>query len=242
MMSQVEGASVNNTEGASVYQGVFQDEMREDQPMSTTTTPTSTSPDPAAAAEHKAKALRADAQRNRDALLEAAAAAFTERGTDTSLEDVAKRAGVGIGTLYRHFPTREALVEAAYRRGVEAMCDQAGELLGTHRPAVALELWLTTFVGYVATKRGLASTLKQAADGNADLFAHVHNRLRTTMETLVTAAADSGEIRADVSPADLLRAIGGVCMVSDQPNWQEQAHRLVALLMDGLRYGAPNAS
>ncbi|MDX6227551.1 MAG: hypothetical protein QOI76_941 [Frankiales bacterium] len=208
-----------------------------------TATPTSTAPDAAQpTAEHKAKALRADAQRNRDALLEAAAAAFAERGTDTSLEDVAKRAGVGIGTLYRHFPTREALVEAAYRRGVEAMCDQADQLLGTHRPAIALELWLTTFVGYVATKRGLASTLKQAADGNAELFAHVHNRLRTTMETLVDAAAAAGEIRADVTPADLLRAIGGVCMVSDQPDWQEQARRLVGLLMDGLRYGAPNAS
>ncbi|MDX6256180.1 MAG: hypothetical protein QOJ11_2514 [Frankiales bacterium] len=208
-----------------------------------TATPTSTAPDSAQpTAEHKAKALRADAQRNRDALLEAAAAAFAERGTDTSLEDVAKRAGVGIGTLYRHFPTREALVEAAYRRGVEAMCDQADQLLGTHRPAIALELWLTTFVGYVATKRGLASTLKQAADGNAELFAHVHNRLRTTMETLVDAAVAAGEIRADVTPADLLRAIGGVCMVSDQPDWQEQARRLVRLLMDGLRYGAPNAS
>jgi AcrR family transcriptional regulator len=211
--------------------------------MTTTTTSTSTSPDPAqGTAEHKAKALRADAQRNRDALLEAAAAAFTLHGTDTSLEDVAKRAGVGIGTLYRHFPTREALVEAAYRRGVESMCDEAAQLLRTHRPARALELWLTTFVGYVATKRGLASTLKQAADGNAELFTHVHNRLRTTMETLVDAAAADGEIRADVAPADLLRAIGGVCMVSDQPDWQEQAHRLVGLLMDGLRYGAPNAN
>jgi AcrR family transcriptional regulator len=211
--------------------------------MSTATTPASTAPDPgteAQLAQHKA--LRADAQRNRDALLEAASAAFTERGTDTSLEDVARRAGVGIGTLYRHFPTREALVEAAYRRGVEAMCDGADQLLATQRPAVALELWLTTFVGYVATKRGLASTLKQAADGNAELFAHVHNRLRATMAMLVEAAAASGEIRADVTPADLLRAIGGVCMVSDQPDWQEQARRLVALLMDGLRYGAPNPS
>jgi AcrR family transcriptional regulator len=211
--------------------------------MTTATTPASTSPGrgtEAKTAEHKA--LRADAQRNRDALLEAASAAFAEHGTDTSLEDVAKRAGVGIGTLYRHFPTREALVEAAYRRGVEAMCDEAAQLLGTHRPAAALELWMTTFVGYVATKRGLASTLKQAADGNVELLAHVHNRLRTTMETLVEAAATAGEIRPDVAPADLLRAIGGVCMVSDQPGWQEQAHRLVGLLMDGLRYGAPNAS
>jgi AcrR family transcriptional regulator len=193
----------------------------------------------AKAAEHKA--LRADAQRNRDALLEAAIAAFTERGTDTSLEDVAKRAGVGIGTLYRHFPTREALVEAAYRRGVESLCDDAERLLTVEQPAAALEQWMTTFVGYVATKRGLASTLKQAADGNAELFASVHSRLRASMGMLLDEAAAAGEIRADVSPADLLRAVGGVCMVSDQPGWQEQARRLVALLMDGLRYGAPNA-
>ncbi len=216
----------------------------------TTRTQPPTTPDTAAPAtspaaevtpELHAKALRADAQRNRDALLEAAAAAFTEHGTHTSLEDVARRAGVGIGTLYRHFPTREALVEAAYRRGVEAMCDDAARLLGEHPPVLALEMWMSTFVGYVATKRGLASTLKQAADGNAELFAHVHERIRSTMATLVDAGAASGDIRADVAPADLLRALGGVCMVSDQPGWQDQARRLIALLMDGLRYTAPNA-
>ena len=210
--------------------------------MSTATPAAATSAEVRAAEgeAHRAKALRADAQRNRDALLEAATAAFTERGTDTSLEDVAKRAGVGIGTLYRHFPTRDALVVAAYRRGVESMCDEAERLLATHRPVTALELWMSTFVGYVATKRGLAATLKQAGDGNAELFAHVHTRIRETLDLLLQASAASGEIRSDVAPADLLRALGGVCMVSDQPDWQEQARRLVSLLLDGLRYGAPN--
>src|ERR1700712_2605945 len=105
------------------------------------TTPMRTSAAADGKPEQQGKVLRADAQRNRDALLEAAAAAFTEHGIDTSLEDVARRAGVGIGTLYRHFPTREALVEAAYRRGVEGMCDEAQRLVATHPPALALELW-----------------------------------------------------------------------------------------------------
>jgi AcrR family transcriptional regulator len=204
---------------------------------------TATEPGPAAEATiAHVKALRADAQRNRDALLEAATAAFTEHGTEASLEDVAKRAGVGIGTLYRHFPTRDALVEAAYRRGVEAMCDEADRLRADEPPALALQMWMLTFVGYVATKRGLASTLKLAADKNAELFAYVHTRIRASMATLVEAAVASGQIRADASSADLLRALGGVCMVSDQPDWQEQSRRLVALLMDGLRYGAPRPS
>ena len=213
------------------------------------TTTTSSSSDKAATGESSAtaekaatadKVRRADAQRNRDAVLAAAFAAFAEHGTEASLEDVARRAGVGIGTLYRHFPSRDALVEAAYRRGVEMLCDDAVRLLSAETPGRALELWMSTFVGYVATKRGLASTLKQAYDKNADLFAYVHARLRESMDTLVNAAADSGDIRSDVSPADLLRALGGVCMVSDQADWQDQARRLVALLMDGLRYGAPN--
>jgi AcrR family transcriptional regulator len=206
--------------------------------MSTATTPTVTS-DPGLADECAGKTLRADARRNRDALLEAATAAFTEHGTDASLEDVAKRAGVGIGTLYRHFPTRDALVEAAYRRGVETMCDQADRLLADNPPVLALELWMGTFVGYVATKRGLAATLKQSQDKNAELFASVHARIRASMASLVDASIAAGQIRPDANSADLVRAIGGVCMVSDQPDWQEQAHRLIALLMDGLRYGAP---
>ena len=205
--------------------------------MSTATTPGSASAQ--TAADPAAKAMRADAQRNRDALLEAATAAFTEHGTEASLEDVAKRAGVGIGTLYRHFPTRDALVEAAYRRGVEGLCDQADLLAASHPPVEALELWMSAFVGYVATKRGLATSLKLASDKNADLFAYVHGRIRGALGGLLAAAEQAGEIRSDVSPPDLLRALGGLCMVSDQPDWQDQARRLISLLMDGLRYGAP---
>jgi AcrR family transcriptional regulator len=188
------------------------------------------------------RALRADAKRNRDALLESAGLAFAEHGTAASLEDVARRAGVGIGTLYRHFPTRDALVEAAYRHGVEQLCDSADQLLATQAPDIALENWMLEFVGYVATKRGLAGTLKLAApDTHAELFAYVHERMRVAITSLIDAASASGLIRPDVDGFDLIRALGGICMVSDQPGWQEQARRLVSLLMDGLRYGAPTA-
>ena len=189
-------------------------------------------------AEELVRARRADAQRNRDALLEAAGQAFAEHGTAASLEDVAKRAGVGIGTLYRHFPTRDALVEAAYRRGVEQLCDLAEQLIADEPGDRALESWMLNFVGYVATKRGLAATLKLASDTHADLFAYVHDRIRTAMRSLIASAAATGRIRGDVDGADLIRALGGICMVSDQAGWQEQARRLVSLLMDGLRYGA----
>jgi AcrR family transcriptional regulator len=201
----------------------------------------STATEPAVAAT-ATKAMRADAQRNRDALMEAAAAAFTEHGPDASLEDVARRAGVGIGTLYRHFPTREALVEAAYRRGLETLCDKADQLARELPPADALEAWMQEFVAYAATKRGLGMVLKMAADRNTELFTEVRARVRAAMAGLVDAAIASGAIRPDANGADLLGAISGVCMGSEQPGWQEQASRLVRLLMDGLRYGAPAGS
>ena len=203
---------------------------------------TATESSPAAStAPAISKAKRVDAQRNHDALLEAAADAFTERGIEASLEDVARRAGVGIGTLYRHFPTREALVEAAYRRGLETLCDQATQLGQDLPPAEALEAWMQAFVGYAATKRGLGAVLKLAAN-KAELFAEVRARIRTAMDGLVSAAVAAGEIRPDANAADLLGAVSGVCMISDQPDWQDQSRRLVGLLMDGLRYGAPTPS
>jgi AcrR family transcriptional regulator len=188
----------------------------------------------------ESRALRADAQRNRDALLTAAAEAFAENGTETSLEDIARRAGVGIGTLYRHFPTREALVVEAYRRGVGELCDNAARLLAEEPSATALLDWMTGFVDYVASKRGLAATLKQASDdGHDELFADMRAKMLTALQSMIDAAIVDGAIRSDVEPADLLRTLGGLCMMSDQPAWKDQARRMVALLMDGLRYGAP---
>src|SRR5450755_2385709 len=160
--------------------------------------------------------MRADAQRNRARLLEAAVRAFAQEGPEVTLDAIARRAGVGIGTLYRHFPTREALVEAAYRHGVENLCDAAQQLLTSEeQPDVALEMWMRDFVGYVATKRGLAATLKlDGADTHADLFAYVHDRIRGALKSLIDAAAATGRIRSDVEGADLMRALGGICMVS----------------------------
>jgi AcrR family transcriptional regulator len=186
-------------------------------------------------------ALRADARRNRDTLLESAAEAFAEHGVDTSLEDIARRSGVGIGTLYRHFPSRESLVIATYERGVTLLCDGAAELLAVHPddPDKALEEWMDRYVAYVATKRGLASTLKAAMEGNDELFAGFRERVYAAADSLLSAAVSAGRIRPDIEGADLLRALGGICMVSDSEGWREQSRRLVKLLLDGLRYGAP---
>lgn len=186
----------------------------------------------------EARPMRADAQRNRDALLEAASAAFAQNGVDTSLEDVAKRAGVGIGTLYRHFPTRDALIEAAYRRGVEHLCETADELRAKHQGDEALELWMQHFVGYVATKRGLSSALKLSGDGDhAELFAYVHQRIYDALGRLLESAAATGRVRSDVDSVLLIRALSGICMVGESA--EQQVQRLISLLMDGLRFGAP---
>jgi len=184
------------------------------------------------------KPLRADARRNRDALLAAAAAQFAERGVDTSLEDVARSAGVGIGTLYRHFPSREALVADVYRREVELLCGGVDQLLATRPADEALAEWMRRFVGYVATKRGLAVALKSMVNDNSDLFAQSRADIKESMARLVSAAVEAGLVRADADPEDVLRGMSGFCLFSDQAGWQDQAQRLVGLLVDGLRFRA----
>ena len=186
--------------------------------------------------------LRADAQRNRDKLLTVAVDAFAEHGIEASLEDIARRAGVGIGTLYRHFPTRDCLMEAVYRHQVERLCAAATDLVATKGPDEALTLWMEQFVAYVATKRGMAMALKAVIGKDSELFAYCHGLIRESVSMLLTAAAESGDIRSDVDAPDLLRALSGICLVSDQPDWQDQARRLVSLLHDGLRYGAPGSA
>ena len=187
------------------------------------------------------RAQRADAARNRERLLEVAAEAFARDGVDASLEKIAETAGVGVGTLYRHFPTRDALVEAVFRRNVEAIGADADELLATKPPGEALAEWMQRFVAYVAAKRGLATHLKSVVAEDSDLFTHSYAQLTSAIDRLVAAAAADGYIRRDADPADVLRALSGVCLMSDGPGWQEQANRISQLLMDGLRYGAgPN--
>lgn len=188
------------------------------------------------------KPLRADAQRNRDKLVEAATQAFAAEGVDASLEEIAKRAGVGIGTLYRHFPTREHLVEVVYRREVEALCHAAEELAGAHPADVALELWMQRFVDYIATKRGLATSLRLLLTTNSTLFSDTSGRVSGALKGLVEQAAAAGKIRADVDASDVLHAPGGIYSAPNTPDWRDRSGRLVKLLMDGLRFGASEAA
>jgi AcrR family transcriptional regulator len=188
------------------------------------------------------RAPRADACRNRDRLLEVASATFARDGVEASLERIAKDAGVGIGTLYRHFPSRDALMEAVYRHNVDQLIADADDLLAAKPPVEALDEWIQRFIAYVATKKGLAAHLKTVVSADSDLFTSSFERLNATMARLVRAAEDSGGIRTDVDPADVLRALAGVCMTSDMTQSKDQTCRISRLLMDGLRYGAPTGS
>jgi AcrR family transcriptional regulator len=181
-----------------------------------------------------ARKPRADAVRNRERVLEAAKAVFSAGGPDASLEAVAKRAGVGIGTLYRHFPTREALFEAVYRREVEQLTDLAEQLKSEAEPVKALRRWLRSIIELVATKKGMSAALALAVHGSSELYADTFDRLTKAVGGLLERAVAAGEIRADISPEDLLRALVGMCYMHDQPNWQATVGRLVDVFVDGL--------
>ena len=190
------------------------------------TTPTPTRP------------LRADARRNRDRLLTVAAEALMT-DVEVPLETVAERAGVGIGTLYRHFPNRDALVEAVYRHEVEALCDAAPDLLRGDGPAVeALREWMGRFVGYAATKRGLGAALRAAVGSESPLFAETRQRILDALATLLDACRAEGSVRADADADDVMRAMWGVWLVPDGPEWDAQVRRLLDLVVNGLRFGA----
>ncbi|HZB92272.1 MAG TPA: TetR/AcrR family transcriptional regulator [Stellaceae bacterium] len=179
--------------------------------------------------------LRADAARNRERVLAAAKAVFSAGGPGASLEAVAKRAGVGIGTLYRHFPTREALFEAVYRREVEQLADLAEELRNAPAPIEALRRWLRSNVEFVATKKGMSAALALAVHGSSELSAYTFERLTKAVGVLLDRAAAAGEIRADIGPEDLLRTLVGMCYLHDQPGWQASVLRMVDVFVDGLR-------
>jgi len=179
--------------------------------------------------------MRADARRNREKLVDVAAAAFAEAGVETSLEDIARRAGVGIGTLYRHFPTREHLVEVVYRRELESLAAAARELAASHAPDAALEEWMRRFVGYIAAKRGMATSLKILMDSNASLFAEGSGLLRGAVDGLLKAAAEQGLIRSDIDTTDLLHALSSIYSLPASSEWRDRSNRLIGLLMDGLR-------
>jgi AcrR family transcriptional regulator len=178
---------------------------------------------------------RADAVRNRDRVLEAAKTVFSAGGPEASLEAVAKRAGVGIGTLYRHFPTREALFEAVYRREVQQLGELAEQLSKSEaKPVEALRRWLRSNVEFVATKKGMVAALALAAHGKSELHAYSFDRLTKAVGALLDRAVAAGEIRADIGPEDVLRALIGMCYMHDQPGWQAGVLRLVDVFVDGL--------
>ena len=178
--------------------------------------------------------LRADARLNHDRLLDASARAFAREGPQASLKAIAKDAGVGIGTLYRRFPTRERLIEATYRNESARLAAAAGELLETEPPVEALRAWMDRFVDYMATKHGMAEALHAVLVAQDDLPMQTRDLLTNALALLLTAGAATGQVRSDVAPADVLLGLGGITMIAGDPDQHEQAKRLLDLLMDGL--------
>jgi AcrR family transcriptional regulator len=179
--------------------------------------------------------VRADAQRNRERLLDAAVRAFSHDGADATLDAIAKDAGVGIGTLYRHFPTREALIEAAYRNELARLCDSVDELLAAQPPDEALRAWMDRFVDYMATKRGMSDALRVVIASGVNPYAQSRDLLTAAITALLAAGVAAGTLRSDTQPGDVLVGLGGVAMAASE---RDEAGRLLDLLVDGLRYRA----
>ena len=182
-----------------------------------------------------ARKPRADAVRNRERVLDAAKTVFNAGGPDASLEAVAKRAGVGIGTLYRHFPTRETLFEAVYRREVQQLVDLSDRLKELVSPTEALRHWLRCTIELVATKKGMLAALAPVAYNSSELYADSFSRLTNAADALLKRAVKAEEVRSDVSAEDLVRALIGMCYIHDTPGWQDSVMRLLDVFIDGLR-------
>ena len=178
---------------------------------------------------------RSDAQRNRERILEVAKEAFTRNGADASLDEVAKQAGVGAGTLYRHFPTRDTLIEAVYRSEVEKLATAAHGFAAAMPPIGALRAWMLLFVDYIAAKHIIAPALNSVAGGPSRLYESSRSLVQGAIEELVKRAKKSGDVRRDVDASDLLRAVIGVSYVGSGGDWQQSAKRLVDILIAGSR-------
>jgi AcrR family transcriptional regulator len=183
----------------------------------------------------QARKPRADAQRNRDRILEVAKKAFTRSGADVSLDDIAKQAKVGPGTLYRHFPTRGTLLEAVYRTEVETLALAHQEYARTMPPVEALRAWMLHFVDYIATKQLIAPALNSLITDTSELYESSGAQIKGAMNTLVQRAIKSRDLRKDIDPIDLLRALVGVSNVASASNWQQSAKKLVDILIAGSR-------
>lgn len=178
---------------------------------------------------------RTDAQRNRERILEVAKDAFTRYGADASLDDIARQAGVGPGTLYRHFPTRDALIEAVYQTEVEKIAAAGRRLAEQKPPLEALRAWMLLFVDHIAAKLIIAPALNSIVGGASRLYEGSRGQIQEAIELLVKRAMKSGEMRKDTEPFDLLRALIGVAHVPVGPDWKESARRLVDILINGSR-------
>jgi AcrR family transcriptional regulator len=178
---------------------------------------------------------RADAQRNRERILEVAKAAFTRSGANASLDDIAKQAGVGPGTLYRHFPTREELLQAVYRSELEKLAAAARKFPQTMTPIEALRAWLLLFVDAIAAKQLIAPALNTLVGDHKKVFAASYAQMQEAIRSLVQRAINSGDIRKDLDPMDLIRALVGVANVTTSPDWKQSARRLVDILVAGSR-------
>jgi AcrR family transcriptional regulator len=178
---------------------------------------------------------RVDAQRNRDRILEVAKRAFTRSGANTSLDDIAKQAGVGPGTLYRHFPAREELLQAVYRSEMEKLAAAERKFAQSMPPVEALRAWLLLFVDAIETKQIIVAALNTLIGDPKKVFAASYAQIREALHALVKRAIKSGDIRKDLDPVDLLRALVGVANVNTSPDWQQSAKRLVDILIIGSR-------
>lgn len=185
----------------------------------------------------KSRPLRADAQRSEDALLEAALAVFATSGVDAPVRAIAEQAGVGIGTLYRRFPQRSDLIVAVFRQQVDACADAAPMLATEYGPTEALARWMQRYADFIVTKRGLATALHSGDPAFSTLPAYFDERLLPALRALLEVAAAAGEVRTDIEPYDLLRAVANLCM-SGKDDRADYARRMITLLVDGLRYGA----
>jgi AcrR family transcriptional regulator len=178
---------------------------------------------------------RTDAQRNRERILEVAKQAFTRSGANASLDDIAKEAGVGPGTLYRHFPTRDALIEAVYRTEVEKLAAAEKKFSESLPPIEALRAWMLLFVDYIATKQIIGPALNSVVGGASKLYEGSRGQIQAAIDSLVKRGIKSRDIRRDLEPFDLLRALIGVSHVPSGPDWQQSARRLVDILVTGSR-------
>jgi AcrR family transcriptional regulator len=182
-----------------------------------------------------ARKPRTDALRNRERILEAAKAAFTRQGANASLDEIAKQAGVGAGTLYRHFPSRDQLIEGVYRNEVEKLAAAAAHFAETMSPLEALRAWMLLLVDYIAAKHIIAPALNSVVGGPSRLYEGSHTMIRGAIDELVKRAKKSGDLRKDLDAFDLLRALIGVSHVGSGADWQQSARRLVDILIAGSR-------